>query len=98
TFPVGATTVTCRATDAHHNTGTGTFKITVKDSTAPTVTPPADRTAEGTGQSGLEVGSPAATATDTVEGSLAAPCTPASGSTFALGQTTVTCTATDAHG
>ena len=31
-FPIGATTVTCSATDAHHNTGTASFTVTVTDS------------------------------------------------------------------
>jgi len=39
-----------------------------------------------------------ASAVDIVDGSLAVTCTPASGSTFAFGATTVTCTAVDAHG
>jgi hypothetical protein len=38
------------------------------------------------------------TAVDTVDGSLAVVCSPASGSAFAPGTTLVTCTATDAHG
>lgn len=36
-FPLGATTVTCEATDAAGNTGTGTGTITVVDTTPPTV-------------------------------------------------------------
>ena len=39
-----------------------------------------------------------ASATDTVDGVVAATCTPASGTTFPLGATTVSCTAADAHG
>ncbi len=39
----------------------------------------------------------APTATDAVDGTVPAVCTPASGSTFALGTTQVSCTATDAH-
>ncbi|MGC8952805.1 HYR domain-containing protein, partial [Chloroflexus sp.] len=35
---------------------------------------------------------------DAVSGAVAVTCTPASGSTFPLGTTTVTCTATDAAG
>jgi hypothetical protein len=36
-FPIGATSVQCTATDAHGNIGTGTFTVTVRDSTAPTI-------------------------------------------------------------
>jgi hypothetical protein len=37
-FPVGTTTVTATATDAAGNTSTCTFKVTVKDVTAPVIT------------------------------------------------------------
>jgi hypothetical protein len=37
------------------------------------------------------------TATDIVDGTVAVTCTPASGSTFAIGATTVNCSATDTH-
>jgi hypothetical protein len=40
----------------------------------------------------------AASATDEVDGPIAPSCSPASGTTFPIGATTVTCTATDAHG
>ena len=46
--------------------------------------------AEATGPGGAVV-TFTATATDTVDGSITPVCTPASGSTFALGPTTVTC-------
>jgi hypothetical protein len=42
TFPLGTTSVTCSATDAHGNTGTATFKINVVDTTPPTLIPPGD--------------------------------------------------------
>jgi HYR domain-containing protein len=37
-FPVGATTVTCTATDRHGNFSTGSFTVTVTDTKPPTVT------------------------------------------------------------
>ncbi len=37
TFPFGATTVTCSATDSASNTATTTFNVTVRDITAPAV-------------------------------------------------------------
>ena len=40
----------------------------------------------------------AASATDLVDGSVPVGCSPRSGSVFPAGTTTVTCTATDAHG
>jgi HYR domain/Bacterial Ig domain len=103
TFPLGTTTVTCSATDAAGNTGSGEFKVTVKDTTPPVVTTPADITAEATGLNGAEVTYDAATANDLVDGTLTATCDHASGSVFPLTTfpsttTTVTCSATDAAG
>ena len=97
-FAVGTTTVTCSAIDAAGNSGSATFSITVVDTTPPVVAPPADRTAEATGPTGAAVAYPDGSAADLVDGALAAACVPAPGSVFALGTTTVTCSATDAHG
>src|SRR6185295_3201158 len=97
TFAIGTTTVTCSATDAHGNTGSCTFTVKVQDTTAPTVNCPANMTLEATGPAGATA-SFTATASDIVDGSDAVTCSPASGSTFAIGTTTVTCSATDAHG
>lgn len=96
TFPIGVTTVSCSSTDAHANTGTKTFTVTVKDTTPPVVTVPQNMVAEATGPAGATV-TFASTAQDIVDGATAVTCAPASGSTFALGITTVTCTSTDAH-
>jgi len=90
-------TVTCSATDNAENTGYGTFDVTVVDTTAPALTVPGDITVGATSASGAVV-SYSATATDIVDGAVRPVCTPASDSTFAPGTTTVTCTATDAHG
>ena len=67
------------------------------DATAPVLTLPADLTADATSASGAPV-SFTATATDDVDGAVAATCDPVSGSTFAVGTTTVTCSAKDAAG
>jgi len=37
TFPLGLTTVSCSAKDAHNNTATGAFTVTVVDTTPPTI-------------------------------------------------------------
>jgi len=97
TFAVGSTTVTCAATDAHGNAGSGSFEVRVVDTTAPTLTVPEAIVANATSPFGASV-SYAATATDSVGGAVTPDCTPASGAVFQIGTTTVTCTATDARG
>jgi hypothetical protein len=96
-FPIGSTTVTCSATDSIGDTGTATFTVTVQDTTPPSVTVPAPITAEATGPGGAAVGF-TASATDNIDGSISPSCSPASGSTFVLGTTTVICSATDSSG
>jgi len=96
-FALGATTVNCSATDVHGNTTSGSFMVTVEDTTSPALTLPSNMTVEATGPSGAAV-SFTASASDLVSGSVPITCSPASGSTFALGATTVNCSATDAHG
>ena len=97
TFPLGVTTVSCTATDASGNSATGSFTITVVDTTAPTLTLPANKVVDATRLGGAVV-SYTATATDTVDPSPAVTCSPPSGSLFAIGTTTVGCSATDASG
>lgn len=95
TFPLGTTTVNASAADAAGNVATGSFTVTVQDTTAPTLTVPADITAEASSAAGATVEF-AATATDAVGATLSY--SQASGTTFALGTTTVTVTASDAAG
>jgi hypothetical protein len=95
TFPLGTTTVTCTATDAHHNSSNTSFKVKVVDTTPPVVTVPADKVVVSTTPTGVTY---TATASDLVSGTLTPTCTPASGSTFPLGPTIVTCHAADAAG
>src|SRR5262249_7142216 len=74
------------------------FNVTVVDTTPPTIDPHADVTVGTTDPSGATVTYTAPNAHDLVDGTFAATCTPASGSHFAAGDTTVTCNATDTHG
>ncbi len=96
TFPLGATTVNCSSKDSKGNTSTGSFKITVADTTGPVLSL-TDTTAEATGPDGATV-TFSATASDAVDGATAVSCTPASGTKFALGTTTVSCSSTDSRG
>src|SRR5205085_9983426 len=59
-FPLGATTVTCSATDTHGNTATGSFTVTVLDTTAPKLVVPADRNVYADTPSGIDSQSDAA--------------------------------------
>ena len=97
TFPLGSTAVSCTATDTRGNTSSGTFTVTVADTTAPVLTLPTVPTTEATSPAGAAVGY-SVSAGDVVDTSVVPTCTPASGSTFSLGSTTVSCTATDDHG
>lgn len=98
TFAVGASSVSCSASDAVGNTALAAFTIDVVDTTPPTVDPMSDIVAEATSAQGAIVAFDAPAASDIVDGPLVPACTPASGSTFALGATSVDCVATDAAG
>jgi len=96
-FALGSTVVTCSSSDTRGNTAQSQFTVTVQDTTAPILIVPADITAEATGSAGAAV-TFATSATDVVDGSITPLCDAASGATFPLGTTTVTCTATDTAG
>lgn len=98
TFPVGTTMVTVTATDAHSNTTQCTFNVTVNDLEPPVL---------GSCPSDVIVSNDAGTCGAVVTFSLPAAsdncavstitASPASGSTFPVGTTVVTVTATDAY-
>ena len=96
-FPLGATTVTCTATDESGNVTTGTFTVTVVDTTDPELTCPEDITVEQATADGTAV-TWECSATDICDADVSMVCVPSSGSVFPLGTTTVTCTATDESG
>ena len=96
TLALGATTVTCSATDEAGNSASDTFTITVRDTTKPVLSgQPSDIALEATGAVGAKASWDAPTASDTVDGAITPTCSPVSGSTFGLGATTVTCRASD---
>jgi hypothetical protein len=100
TFPVGQTTVNCTASDGT-NTASASFTVTVTfvDAAGPTFSGvPSNRVVEANGPSGSVVTFTEPTATDAAEGPKPVSCNPASGSTFPLGGTTVSCTASDSDG
>jgi hypothetical protein len=99
TFSKGATTVTCSATDASGNNGSCSFTVTVNDTESPAIACPSN-VVKGTepNQCSAVVTYANATATDNCPGVGTPVCSPASGSTFQKGITTVTCTVTDESG
>jgi hypothetical protein len=98
TFPIATTAVTCTATDDSGHTATTTFNVTVRDMTAPTIANHANLTAQATSPAGAVVTFTSPATHDAVDGAGVATCLPASGSTFPIGISTVTCAATDAAG
>jgi hypothetical protein len=98
TFDVGTTTVTCEASDSSEHTNTGGFLVTVQDTTAPAIASHTDVSLETDSATGDIVTYTSPATNDAVDGAGVASCTPASGDLFPVGNTTITCTATDAHG
>ncbi len=90
-------TRTWTATDDSGNSSTGVQTITVQDTTPPNLNVPADMTVETHDPTGAVV-TFTVTADDVCDPNPTVTCTPASGSKFPVGMTTVTCTATDACG
>ncbi|MCI0490195.1 MAG: HYR domain-containing protein [Blastocatellia bacterium] len=93
-FPVGTTTVTC-TTEAGPACS---FTVMVNDTEAPAVTCPLPPTRNNDPGLCSAVVTFLATAGDTCDGVITPVCVPPSGSSFPVGITTVTCTATDAAG
>ncbi|MDQ2969309.1 MAG: HYR domain-containing protein, partial [Actinomycetota bacterium] len=86
----------CTAKDSANNVSPPkSFSVTVQDKTPPAVSVPGPITKEATSGSGAAV-SFVVTASDAIDPSPTTTCTPASGSTFPLGTTHVSCTAKDA--
>jgi hypothetical protein len=98
TFSVGATTVTCQATDRHDNTSVASFTVSVLDARQPVIVPHDDLAVEATGPDGAVVDYDAPAVNDLDDGAGTATCAPASGTPLPLGITTITCTHTDTAG
>ncbi len=99
TFALGSTEVHCTAMDARGSTAWASFTVTVLDTTAPTLSGvPGDITVVTSSASGAVVAYTPPTATDVVDGAVSVSCSPATGSAFAIGTTTVQCSATDTQG
>jgi uncharacterized repeat protein (TIGR01451 family) len=100
-FPVGQTTLTYSATDAHGNTGTATQVVTVLDNTPPAISCPVSITAYlplHTSATSMAVNYTAPVGTDNCGSTTAQTAGLPSGSQFPVGTTTNTFKVTDASG
>lgn len=96
TFPKGVTTVNCISANGG---GFASFTVTVNDTQLPGITPPANITTNvAAGTCAATVTFAAPVVSDNCPGVGTPVCTPASGSSFPKGVTTVNCTVTDASG
>jgi hypothetical protein len=96
-FAKGTTTVTCNVMDASSNGSSCSFTVTVNDTQPPAITCPASITRRtDPNQCSAVVSYSAPTVSDNCSGVGAPTCSPASGSSFAKGTTTVTCNVMDA--
>jgi hypothetical protein len=97
TFALGSTTVQCTSADRSGNVARGSFAILVADRTAPALRVPDRISANANSVRGATV-EYRVTASDAVDRSPTVSCRPAPGSLFAVGRTTVRCTARDDAG
>jgi hypothetical protein len=100
TFSIGTDAVTCTATDSYGNSATASFNVVI---TAPTTPPtisgtPTNISSVATGPSGNVETYTTPAAVNVFGASVPVTCSPASNSTFSIGTSIVTCTATDAYG
>jgi len=98
-YPLGNTLVTLTVTDNHGASSTCIATVTVRDTTAPTITCPANLSAGCSVERLATVSYSAPAVFDNCDAHPTVTCPPASGSaSFAVGVNTVACTAVDASG
>ncbi|MFY0523701.1 ELWxxDGT repeat protein [Archangium gephyra] len=98
TFPLGFTLVSVTATDGAGNQRQCGIQVLVVDTTAPSITCPAEVTTEATSTTGAAVSWEAAKASDAVTLAPEVTYSQSSGTEFPLGATRLTVTASDAAG
>jgi hypothetical protein len=96
-FPLGVTRVTCRAADSFGASASAAFRITVRDTTPPTLSLPASFTVVALSEEGATV-EYSADAVDLVDPMPLLECSPPSSRVFAVGATVVACEASDRFG
>ena len=98
-FPFGRTTVSCSVTDSGGLPASGSFTVSVGDSTAPALSGvPGGLSLTTTDPSGAPLGYALPTATDAGDASPSVSCAPSPGAIAPVGDSVVTCTATDDAG
>jgi hypothetical protein len=100
-LPVGVHTITLTVSDTGGGSDTDDVVITVQDTLAPAISCPSDVVVNlpmNSTATSMVVNYPAVTATDSCSSSVTVDSTPASGSTFPVGTTTVNATADDGAG
>jgi hypothetical protein len=95
-YPVGQTIITWTATDASANKANASQSVTVADKEPPTLGVPADFAVNATSPAGAVVTYEVIASDNVAVASLT--CSPASGTTFPIGTTSVTCVASDPSG
>jgi HYR domain len=97
TFAIGTTKVTCTVSDSDdaNSPVSASFTVTVNDTDLALINVPANITVDATSPQGAVVTYTTPTVVDEDSPLPTATCTPASGSTFPIGTTTVTCTVSD---
>jgi hypothetical protein len=100
-LPVGVHTITLTVTDTGGGSDTDDVVVTVQDTLAPDISCPSDVVVSlpmNSNATSMVVNYPAVTATDSCSSSVTVNSTPASGSVFPVGATTVNATADDGAG
>jgi hypothetical protein len=95
-YNVGVTTIVWTARDLAGNSAAASQRITVRDVDAPVITVPAPISADATSPAGALVNYSVSFSDNVAV--MNHSCSPASGSTFAVGPNTVSCSASDAAG
>ena len=97
-FPMGQTTVSCSVTDSGGLSASGSFDVTVLDTTAPALDVPAGLSLTTGDPAGAILDYALPSASDAVDPSPSVVCSPAPGAVAPVGDSTVNCTASDTAG